>query len=358
MRILIFYTSALGWGHKRSALAIKKAIKKLYPKDEVFTLNALQEATTNIEIILRTLRIGALKLFPYFLEYLYKNEEIILKNLKFFENIIYSYYKNKFEIIIKKTNPDVIVCTHAFPCSSISKLNIKIPLVYVVTDFDILSYHLRTNADIILVPNTEIKSKMEFLNKKIFVTGIPIDQEFSIKKNKSKLLKKYKLDKKPTLLILGGGAGMGYFEKIIELVNNDFQIITCVGNNVNLKNKLLQRFPKIKVFGHTENIDEIYRLADVAITKPGGLTSSELLAIKLPIIITNPLPGIEQKNANYLIYHNVAIGPKSLKFLKQLIKDLIKDKKKIKLMKQNSLKIANPKASVKAARIIKNSIKS
>ncbi|MBI2670756.1 hypothetical protein HYX18_02160 [Candidatus Woesearchaeota archaeon] len=353
MKVLILYTAALGLGHKRSAQAIEKSIKKLYINAEVVTLNGLSESTTNLDRIIRVIRLTAIKLFPYLLKLIYKYEESILKTLKPIENSVYNYYKNKFDIIIKKIKPDIIVCTHAFPCTAISKLNKDIPLIYVVTDFDILTYHLRTKADVVLVPNEEIKSKMSSMYKKIYVTGIPIDPEFSIKKNKNKLLSKFNLENKPTVLVLGGGSGIGYFEKIINLINNNYQIIACVGTNKNLKNKLESKFTKIKVFGYTKEIDEIYRVSDIVITKPGGVTSSELLAMQLPILITNPLPGIEQKNSNYLVSKNVAINTSPFNELKSILNNLINDKKAINLMKASAAKLASPESAIKIAKIIK-----
>lgn len=357
MKVLILYTAALGYGHKRSAQAIEKSLRLLYKDIEVTTLNALYESTTNLERILKYVRLSLLKTIPAVLRLLYKYENSILKVLMPLEILVYSYYKRKFSIILKKYNPDIIVCTHAFPCTAISKLKINVPLVYVVTDFDLMSYHLRTNADIILVPNKEIEERMSHLNKKIFITGVPIDPEFSVKKDKHVLRRKYKISDKTTILILGGGAGLGYYEKIINAIKNDFEIMISVGNNKNLKENLEKRFPGINVFEYTENIDEVYRIADIVVTKPGGLTSSELLAIRHPLIITNPLPGIEEKNTAYLISKDVAINVKSPAYLKQIIYSLIKDNKRLMLMKSNASVLANPESALKAAKIIMKSIK-
>jgi len=56
----------------------------------------------------------------------------------------------------------------------------------------------------------------------------------------------------------------------------------------------------VQIFGYTRQIPMLMDAADLLISKPGGLTSSEALAKNLPMIITNPIPGQEERNARYL----------------------------------------------------------
>jgi len=48
-------------------------------------------------------------------------------------------------------------------------------------------------------------------------------------------------------------------------------------------------------------------MADVIITKPGGITTAEALAKKIPMVILNPIPGQETRNSDFLISKGAAV---------------------------------------------------
>ena len=54
-------------------------------------------------------------------------------------------------------------------------------------------------------------------------------------------------------------------------------------------------------------IEEFYDAADVIITKPGGLTTSECIAKELPMILVDPIPGQEARNVEFLLNHQMAL---------------------------------------------------
>ena len=63
----------------------------------------------------------------------------------------------------------------------------------------------------------------------------------------------------------------------------------------------------LHVFGWTDNIPELMAAADLLITKPGGLTTAEALAAGLPMILTHPIPGPEERHVRYLEQKGVAL---------------------------------------------------
>ena len=62
-----------------------------------------------------------------------------------------------------------------------------------------------------------------------------------------------------------------------------------------------------KIFGFVNNIHELMDASDIVISKPGGLTASEVLAKAKPMIIIDPIPGQEQRNCEYLLEAGAAV---------------------------------------------------
>jgi processive 1,2-diacylglycerol beta-glucosyltransferase len=60
------------------------------------------------------------------------------------------------------------------------------------------------------------------------------------------------------------------------------------------------------VLGFSENMHELMAAADLILTKPGGLTSSEALASGRPMLILNPIPGQESANSDFLLENGAA----------------------------------------------------
>lgn len=106
--------------------------------------------------------------------------------------------------------------------------------------------------------------------------------------------------------------GYGDIESVImdmDAMDMDFQIVSICGNNKNLKKKIDQMVTRKRIynFGFVDNVDIIMDGSDCIVTKPGGLTTSESLAKKIPMILINPIPGQEERNMEFLLNNGLAI---------------------------------------------------
>lgn len=225
----------------------------------------------------------------------------------------------KLSKMINKENPDFIICTHVFAALLITclegEISSNIKTFGIITDFTIHPYWEDTKLDYYITPSDVLTNqavKRGLPARKFLPIGIPIDTKFETKMDRLDALKALKLPNKRTVLIMSGSMGFGnILEQISELdkLSLDFQIISVCGNNKKLKKSIdcLETKKSVYNYGYVNNVDVMMDASDCIITKPGGLTTSEALAKGLPMIISNPVPGQEDRNVEFLLNAGAAI---------------------------------------------------
>lgn len=139
----------------------------------------------------------------------------------------------------------------------------------------------------------------------VAVTGIPIAARFSGRFRPDAIRRRHGLrDDLPVVLTLSGGFGMGPVEEILEeldRVKKPLQNVVVTGRNEELRRELacMDRAHPTRVLGFVGNMEEWMSVADLIVTKPGGLTTSEAMALGKPLVIVNPIPGQEGANSGF-----------------------------------------------------------
>lgn len=223
---------------------------------------------------------------------------------------------------IAELAPDRVVCTHFLPAQLLSKMTAKgtfaKPTWVVVTDFDVHMLWSHPHLTGYCVAAEEIAWRIRergIGDAQVAVTGIPIMPAFARQHERAACARELGLNPKlTTLLMMSGGYGVGAIDQLAERVMSipgDFQLITLAGRNAELLGRLqalASRYPgRVLPLGFTTTIERVMACADVAITKPGGLTTSECLAVGLPMLVVSPIPGQEERNADYLLERGAAL---------------------------------------------------
>jgi processive 1,2-diacylglycerol beta-glucosyltransferase len=151
--------------------------------------------------------------------------------------------------------------------------------------------------------------------RRIAVTGIPISPVFAAPPPRAVAAAELGLDPtKPTFLLMSGGFGVGAIDLLAERilsVPGDFQLVALAGRNAELLARLealaLRHPGRLRPMGFTTTIERVMACADLAISKPGGLTTAECLAVGLPMLVVSPIPGQEERNADHLLEHGAAL---------------------------------------------------
>lgn len=336
-RVLILSVS-VGTGHTRAAEAIKMIMQENYPGSEVLIIDTFNSTSPWLGKLIFGSYLLMVKRFPFLYRQIYNGADEGSKYSNLSKGNLYRIFSglinDKLMNIINGFNPDVIVCTHAFTTGIMSGLKdkglIKQPLMEVLTDFVLHPYLIYKNIDHYLVSVSEQKTGLiarGIPENKITVTGIPIHPLFNQKSKPESIKKSLGLKNSlPTILLMGGGLGIGPVGKIVKNLQNsqiNAQLIVVVGKNEKLLRRLeliaqKSSFP-MKMLGFVENVHELMDIADLIITKPGGLTIAEALAKGLPMILTKPIPGHEEKNAEFLIIAGAAMAAKNANELPNIL---------------------------------------
>ncbi|MFH0912984.1 MAG: glycosyltransferase, partial [Candidatus Omnitrophota bacterium] len=355
-------------GHRSATLAIEKAIKIISPGSETLNINAFNYTNPISEKIVNRIYLSILKRAPKVWDYLYDNPTVV-KKIEKIKNTIHKFNSPKLKKLFDKFKPDAIICTQAFPCGMVADFKktyaSDIPLVAVLTDYIPHSYWVYQTINYYIVPSEEVGLRLikkGVSPKKIKPLGIPFDHKFNEPLTKNGVMRKLNLDPNLfTILIMGGGQGLGPIKTIVrslEKIKEGLQEIIVTGTNKKLYKSLKRRIKKYKkrilLFGYANNINELMTAADIIITKPGGVTISEVLAKKIPMVIIRPIPGQEINNTIYLTDKKAAIKIDKPKDTRIIIEELLGDRQKLNRLSEAAGRIAKPNASLDIARFILN----
>ena len=247
--------------------------------------------------------------------------------------------------------PDAIVCTHFLPAElladAVLQKRLDCPVWVMVTDFDLHQMWVHEGIAGYFVANEEISFRLESSGvpkSNIVVTGIPVMPEFVNRPERDLCAANVGLNPAhKTLLIMGGGAGLGINCHLVNSLLNlqaDVQIIVMAGKNKSLLDelhKLSSQWPgRLVAMGFTDKVPELMACADLVITKPGGLSTSECLVMGLPMVLINPIPGQEERNASYLLQEGVAQRADDVATLLYRITQLLAKPEKLDEMKRQA----------------------
>jgi len=343
MKKVLIFSASIGGGHNEVAACIENEFTKhgfIVKKSD-----ALMDINKSFDFFISSSYKILIDKFPKVYGNLYyiSNKK---KANKVITGFISKITNKKFYNIILKENPDLIITTHCFANGIIGYLKekkyIDIPLISIVTDFKAHQTYIDKNVDAYIISNKSVGDMLALQGisrDRIFPYGIPIKTEF-LMNNTAKTEGK----KTFQILLMSGSIGCNSMEKILEDILNikgDYRVVVVCGKNYKLKNFMQNKYidfikdKKVIIYGFTNNIPNIMENSDIIITKPGGLTISEAIAKKLPIIIPYYIPGHEKENLDFLVENGLAIYVDELESIEELIEYIMENPYYLENMKQN-----------------------
>jgi processive 1,2-diacylglycerol beta-glucosyltransferase len=363
-RVLVLSVSA-GAGHVRAAEAIRSHAQDMSDRVEVTHLDVMDYVPTTFRTIYTDFYVALINKYPALWGMLYDmtNDKPQDTRLQRMRRAVERLNTHALRRKIASLAPDAILCTHFLPAEVLSRMirvhRITCPVWVQVTDFDLHRLWVQDGMQGYFAANEEVAFRMRaqgIPEDRIAVTGIPIMPTFGVtstSRARTECALSLGLDpSRTTILLMGGGAGIGRLEQIAERLlacEGDFQLIALAGRNettLDALKTLAARHPgRLWPQGYTNRVERLMACADLAITKPGGLTTSECLAMGLPMIINDPIPGQEERNANFLLEHGVALKASDPVTLEYRVRHLLSHPQQLAEMRHKAQQLARPNAA-------------
>jgi len=366
-RILIL-SASVGAGHLRAAEAIELAARQLDPDATIDNSDVLEFTNAAFRRVYAKSYFDLVSSAPHLLGYIYdrldrapsprgRSDKLRL--------LVERLNLTRFHESLEDQSWHVIVSTHFLPAELIASLRrrrkLRTPHFVVTTDLETHRLWVNQPCERYFTATQDGAVNLSHWGvpaESIRVTGIPIHPVFSQPTVRADCLTRHGLGgDRPVVLQLSGGFGIGPVEELfraILAIEVPIELVVVTGRNPELKQKLEQikdrRVHRVHVLGFTKQIDELMAAAEIVVSKPGGLTSSEVLARGAAMAIVNPIPGQESRNSDFLLENGAAVRINSIATLPYKLSQLLADPARLARLRRNARRLARPKAAFDVAR--------
>ena len=361
-------------GHFRAADGIKKYIDEKYPGQyKVDLIDGLNYVSKTVDKIVIKSYVNMARYSPKTWSKIYNMGEEH-NSVEGFSNGVQKLLSRKLFELFEEQDPDIVISTHFFMTEMVAclkrKAKTQCKLAVILTDYASHKLWLTSKdmVDFYFVANEQMKYTLlhnEIPESKVNVTGIPVRPEFLQSYDREALLYEFGFDdNKPIFLVFGGGQyGMSDSSKLFKgilAVKQDIQVIAIAGKSEKAKKSFediaSKSNKKVHVLGFTDRVAELMSISDFVVSKPGGLTTTEILVSNVPFIIFNPVPGQEEENSAFLTNNGAGYRLYDIGKTTPLLEQLIDDTYRIENMKLMQKHIAKPNSTKDIVDICLNSI--
>lgn len=355
MNVLIFSVS-IGNGHDQVAHTIRNEFIRQDNSCRVKIVNTISYISPFLDKVILDSYLNILRIYPKAWGKIYEKTNKIDPIIDI-NDIANKLLTGKIRKTAVSYEPDIIICTHSFPAAIMSSLKQKrkvdCPIISIITDFNIHSSYINEYTDYYVIPHEDLTYVMESFGvsrDKVLPFGIPIRREFSETHRREEILEKLGLESKQSVLVMGGGLGLGKINDIVKAIDSymdNIQIIAVAGRNNRLEAKLksLSTRNSLQVFGFVSNINELMELVDCIITKPGGVSTAEILCKEKPLVIFSPLPGQEYENAEFLLNAGAAVTTSDVKKIPILIDQILSSEVRVRCFREMAGVLKKPQST-------------
>jgi len=233
---------------------------------------------------------------------------------------------------------DGVICVHVFAAMMVGKLRrmgkFFVPTYFVATDYTCSPGVSETNCDLYFIPHKDLTDEFVICGlpkEKLVPCGIPVRNDFYSHTEKSEAKRKLHINEDKVVLLACGSMGCGPIKQLSEelpsvLPENSRLIVICGNNRKLYKSLYKNEVPKnLSIVGYTTRMALYLDSADLLLTKPGGLSSTEAATKSLPLVFIDAVPGCETRNLDFFVSHDFAQTSDTVSGLKSIVVDSLND---------------------------------
>jgi processive 1,2-diacylglycerol beta-glucosyltransferase len=362
-RILVL-SASVGAGHLRAAEAVELALREIRPDAVVKNLDVLTLTNAAFRHVYGKAYLDFVNKAPHVLGYFYDlMDQPSWSGRNRADRLRVAVEKlnlRPFIRLLEEESWDLVINTHFLPAEIIASLRkqerLAVPQVTATTDFETHRLWVNQPCEHYFTATEEGALYLQSWGvpaSDTTATGIPIHPVFAKEKDCSECRRRLEMDgEQPVVLQLAGGFGVGPIENIYRAlldVAEPLQVLVVTGRNAAAKAQLdavpVPDRHRVRIFGFTDQIDELMSAADLVVSKPGGLTTSETLARGAAMVVVNPIPGQESRNSDFLLENGAAIKVNNLATLAHKVGTLVRDRARLMQLRGNARKLGRPRAA-------------
>lgn len=305
-------------GHTQAAYALAVGMKQLSPHVQTRVIELGKFLNPTIGPLIISAYKNTVSSNPALVGRLYRNQYKKPLN-RISQLALHRIFYAQAANVIKQLKPDMIVCTHPFPSIVVSRLKrtgLDIPLFTLITDYDAHGTWINPEVNKFLVSAPHVRDLLLARNvheSRIEVTGIPVHPNFWVPQRRDEIQAEFGLKPLPTVMVMGGGWGLVFDKSLLTYMStwkDQIQFMFCMGSNQKMIQKMLQdpmfQHPNIHILGYTNEVNKLMDVSDLLISKPGGMTCTEGMVKRIPMLFYDPIPGQEEANCEFFVNHGFA----------------------------------------------------
>lgn len=345
MRVLIL-TCNTGEGHNAAA----RAVKEIFDRSGVYceTADSLAFVSQKASNFICKWHVRLYKKAPMLFGIGYKAAEFTDRSERTMLYEIMAQGARRLRKKLAECNCDTVVCMHPFSAMTLThavkKYKLALHTYFVATDYTCSPGVSSSRLDYYIIPHESLKGEFEKRGipaNKLFAGGIPVSDK--LVSGKTALQSKQDLlipTEKRVILLMCGSMGCGPIKliarKLSALIKDDEQLVVVCGNNQKLYRslKILDDPGRVRILGFTRNVPDYMNAAELLLTKPGGLSTTEAAENHLPMILISAVEGCETHNMNFWVKNGMALTDRNPDVLCSYVRNLMDNKDALNNMRK------------------------
>lgn len=355
---VLILMATYGEGHRRAAEAVAAALRELRPDLPIDVVDYFEQVSPRVNRFARTLYVGGVRHTPGLYGRWYRRTAHIPEK-SWLQRQLDRYGLTPLAHLLGAYRPQAVLSTFPIPAGVLSTLRLigqnVTPSAVAITDFTVHSQWVHSGIDRYFVAADELRQGIAAKGipaERIHVSGIPIDPSF-----RKVVTSASPLDR-PRVMIMGGAYGMMkdavHLAGRLATLPSRPQVLIMAGRDqvlLRAAEELTQRLGADRVIAQpfTRDVARLMASCHLLVTKAGGLTVSEALAIGLPMVIHRPIPGQEWENLTFLDRHRAVKVAHGGDHLVRQVGALLADRTELRRLSDAARELGRPDAAREVA---------